>query len=183
MTPWTFLGLEASDWIMIAAVIAGPILAVWVTRFHDSRNEKRSRQLAILRSLLKTRQLRIDPEHVGALNLIDIEFYGVKPINAAYGAYIRNLGAPFPNEHGQAAFFDERHDLFVALLHSIGTHLGYEFDKHDLGRRGYMPTAWGSEQERLAKNSALLTELLEGKRSLPVFSLHSSHGLFPPPPS
>lgn len=182
MTEVGWLGIKVSEWIMIAAILLGPILAVWVTRYHDSRREKQSRQLSVLKSLIKTRQARLDGEHVGALNLIEIEFYGAEEIISAYEKYIAHLSSALPAEAGQELYFRERHDLFVALLHVIGKHLGYKFDKLDLDRRGYMPVAWGDDQDRLRKNAALLTELLEGKRSLPVFTLQAAQGLFPPPP-
>lgn len=178
-----WLELKVSEWIMIGAVLAGPMIAVLITRIHDARSERRSRKLNVLRSLLRTRQIRIDPEHVGALNLIDIEFYGSENIITAYGKYINHLSTPAPVEAAEKAYFDERHDLFVALLHAIGSNLGYKFDKHDLDRRGYTPIAWSNEQERQSKNAALLTELLEGRRSLPVFNLHSAEGLFPQAPT
>lgn len=183
MDPQTWFGLKASEWIMVVAVFLGPIVAVWLTRYHDKRHELRTKQLNILRALLKTRQSRLDPEHVAALNLLDVEFYGDESVKAAYGKYIKHLSAPPPPEPAQDAFFEERHDLFVGLLHSLGTCLGYNFDKHDLGRRGYSPAAWGNEQERMARNAALLTELLEGKRSLPVFTVQTAFGQFPPPPN
>ncbi len=167
---------------MVAAVLIGPVLAVLVTRFNDDRREKKSRQLSILRSLIKTRQVRLDAEHVGALNVIELEFYSVKSIITAYTDYIAHLASAIPPENAQENYFRNRHDLFVALLHAIGSHLGYSFDKLDLDRRAYSPIAWVDEQDRARKNAALLTELLEGRRSLPVFNLIVNQGQFPPPP-
>jgi uncharacterized protein DUF6680 len=182
MTEVGWLGIKVSEWIMIGAILLGPILAVWVTRYHDSRREKQSRQLSVLRSLIKTRQIRLDAEHVGALNLIEVEFYGVEKIISAYEKYIGHLSSDLPAPAAQDSYFQTRQGLFFALLHVIGEHLGYSFDKLDLGQRSYMPVAWGDDQERIRKNAALLTELLEGKRSLPVFTLHAAQGLFPAPP-
>jgi hypothetical protein len=176
------IGLKASEWIMIFAVVAGPIFAVWVTRFHDIKSDAKSRKQSILRSLLRTRQIRLDPEHVGALNLIEIEFYNKPSVVDRYTEYIGHLNKPLPPENAHEVFFQERHDLFVGLLHAIGRDLGYAFDKHDLDKRSYAPVAWGNEQERQRKNAALITELLEGSRSLPVFNMVADKNLFPPPP-
>jgi hypothetical protein len=177
-----WLGLKISEWIMVVAVLVGPIIAVLITRFNDNRREIKTRQLSILRSLLKTRQVRLDAEHVGALNLIELEFYGVDSIVHAYSSYISHLSS-IPVEAAQDNFYRVRVDLFSALLHAIGNHLGYRFDKLDLDRRSYSPIAWVDEQERARKNAALLTELLEGKRSLPVFNLIVAQNQFPPPPN
>lgn len=174
--------LTASEWITIAAIIAGPLLAVWVTRFHDHRTRVREQRLSVFRSLLKTRQTRLDPEHVGALNLIEIEFYGHEAVVTAYSNYINHLSSAIPNESQQDRYFRDRHDLFMALLHAVGKQLGYKFDKLDLDRRGYSPVAWMDDQDRMRKNAALLTELLEGRRALPTFHLQMNQGAFPPPP-
>ena len=40
-----FLGLKVSDWIMIAAVFLGPIVAVQLTRYLDNKNEVKNRKL------------------------------------------------------------------------------------------------------------------------------------------
>ena len=77
-------GLKISEWIMVVAVLAGPILAVIVSRYNDDRRDRKNRQMSVLRSLIKTRQVRLDAEHVGALNLIELEFYSIKPIEFAY---------------------------------------------------------------------------------------------------
>ena len=178
-----YYGLKISEWIMVVAVLGGPLLAVLVSRYNDDRRDKQNRQMSILRSLIKTRQVRLDAEHVGALNLIELEFYSVKTIESAYSEYIAHLGKTIPADAGQEHFYRERQDLFVSLLRAVGTHLGYSFDKLDLDRRSYSPLAWADEQDRARKNAALLTELLEGKRSLPIFNLVDDQKLFPPPPN
>jgi hypothetical protein len=76
MTTEAYWGLEIKDWITVAAVVAGPILAVQAQRIVESINKKHERRLKIFKSLMSTRAERVSREHVQALNLIDIEFYG-----------------------------------------------------------------------------------------------------------
>lgn len=185
-----FLSMNATQWLYtcillatIAAIIYGPIKAVKITRKLDKENEDRSRKLAVFRSLMKTRQARLSAEHVGAINLIEIEFYGTNPIVDSYSAYIRHLNAPLPAKDEQDHFFEERNDLFVDLLQTIGNELNYDFDKRDLGRLAYAPVAWELDERRLRYNQGLLTDLLEGKRSLPISTAQGGRaGPFPPPP-
>uniref|UniRef100_UPI002AA29EDF DUF6680 family protein n=2 Tax=Serratia TaxID=613 RepID=UPI002AA29EDF len=70
------LGLQFKDAIMTGAVILGPIFAVQVQKYLEQFREKKQRRLNIFRSLMSTRAERLNREHVQALNMIDIEFYG-----------------------------------------------------------------------------------------------------------
>lgn len=70
------LSMAAKDWVTIAAIILGPILAVQAQKILEGRREKRTRRLDLFRTLMKTRAERISRDHVQALNMIDIEFYG-----------------------------------------------------------------------------------------------------------
>ncbi|WP_392338172.1 DUF6680 family protein [Loktanella salsilacus] len=167
----------------LIAIIAGPVLAVKVTRIQDKENAAESRKYQILSDLMRTRQARIDPIHVSALNLIQLEFYGQKDVLSAFKNYAAHLNSHFPEE--DVAF--ERHvthgdDLFADLLHSISLNLGYSFDKRDLERLGYLPTGLGNLHENSRANAFLLREILEGKRALNVSNFVSDRGIFPPVP-
>lgn len=66
--------MQIQDWLMILAVLAGPIVAVQLTRFVDNKKEQRERKLAIFKTLMATRAYSVSPQHVEALNRIDLEF-------------------------------------------------------------------------------------------------------------
>lgn len=167
----------------IVAIVWGPIKAVRITRDEDARREKRSRQYSVLADLMKTRQARIDPAHVGALNLIELEFYGVERVIDAYRGYARHLNSHYPSDrealtrHTQAG-----DDLFVTLLNSIAAELGFAFDKGDLSRLGYLPVGLSNAHDNSLANAHLLREILEGKRALPVMQLLGDTSVFPPRP-
>lgn len=176
-------GLRWLDIATIAAILLGPIFAVIVTRIQDNRREERDRRVEILRSLLRTRQIRLSPDHVAALNLIELEFYGRGKVIDAHREYIKHLSSPMPMPDEQDRYFEVRHDLFVSLLHEIAKELGYSFDKHDLARFAYAPTGWEKDETRLRTNAALLTEILEGRRALPVTPMTPPpQNPFPPAP-
>jgi hypothetical protein len=78
----------------LAAIVLGPVLAVIVTRFIDANTEKRRRKFDVFRNLMQTRGIRIDPIHVAALNVVEIEFFDDSDVRAAYRTYIEHLGAP-----------------------------------------------------------------------------------------
>ncbi|MGH8670508.1 MAG: DUF6680 family protein [Burkholderiales bacterium] len=46
--------MTVSDWIMIGAILLGPIIAVRLTRFLDDRKEVRERKIRIFKTLMAT---------------------------------------------------------------------------------------------------------------------------------
>ncbi|WP_339150087.1 DUF6680 family protein [Pseudoalteromonas galatheae] len=142
--------MEYKDIVMITAVIAGPILAVQAQKYLESLKENRARKLKIFHTLMSTRATRVAPEHVAALNMIDIEFYGKKrfgkrsqsegekKITNAWKVYNDHLNTK-KNDEQLDAWIDKGDDLFTALLYAISQHLGYEFDEVQLKRDCYRP--------------------------------------------
>ncbi|MFT4160908.1 DUF6680 family protein [Shinella sp.] len=180
-----FLGMRWVDLINLIAIVVGPILAVVVDRLRQGRADTQSRRLAVFRALMRTRRQRLDPEHVGALNLVDLEFYGRKSVIEAFSAYMDHLASPNPTtEDGHERYFEQREDLLVKLLHEMGRDLGLHFDKHDLKKLAYGPTGWAVEQEIQRQNMTFFNELLAGKRALPITPMQQPPDLnpFPPPP-
>ena len=109
--------------LTIVAIIVGPIAAVLITRFLDRRNERKRRQNEILTSLMRTRATRLSAEHVGALNIIQLEFHEKEPIITAYQNYIEHLSVPLPPVDEQDHFLEQREGLFLILISEIAKHL------------------------------------------------------------
>jgi hypothetical protein len=88
--------MTVADWLMILAVLLGPIIAVRLTRHLDNRKEIRERKLWIFKTLMATRASTLSPHHVEALNRIDLEFSPKnkkeKPVLEAWKAYLDLLG-------------------------------------------------------------------------------------------
>jgi hypothetical protein len=179
-----FWGLRWLDVATILAIVLGPILAVSVDRLQQRWTERKRRRLEIFRTLMRTRRVRLDPDHVGALNLVDLEFYGKRRVTEAFRAYIGHLSAPMPMPESQDQFFEQREDLLVALLHAMGKELGYKFDKRDLEKLSYGPSGWSRDQEMQRQNLVLVNQLLSGNRALPVTPMQPpSQNVFPPAPT
>jgi uncharacterized protein DUF6680 len=68
---------------IVIATFAGPIGAVIVTRLIDRKRAQRDRQLDVFRALMRTRKGALQPDHVNALNLVEIEFHKVSTVLAA----------------------------------------------------------------------------------------------------
>ena len=176
--------MSISDWLTIAAIIIGPIAAVGITLWHDWRNEVRGRKIDVLSSLMQTRLTRLSAEHVGALNLVQLEFYGQEPVMTAHRQYIEHLNAPIPpTEPEQQRFFGTADSLFHDLLAAIADTLNYNFDKQDLARHSYVPQGWQDYEGLQHGNMVLLSQLLKGERALQVTSDSQQFGTFPPTPT
>ena len=175
--------MQWMDILTIVAIIVGPIAAVLITRFLDRRNERKRRQNEILTSLMRTRAARLSAEHVGALNIVQLEFHEKGAIITAYQEYIKHLRTPLPPVDEQGHFFEQRDGLFLTLVTEIAKHLHYTFDKRDLDKLSYSPKGWYDQEAVQIQNSFMLAELLTGKRALPVtLSQQTGDSPFPPPP-
>lgn len=62
--------------VTVFAIIYGPVVAVKISRSQENLREKIRRQYDIFHNLIKTRRMVLAPDHVTALNLVQIEFYG-----------------------------------------------------------------------------------------------------------
>lgn len=164
--------MTISDGLMIFAVIAGPIIAVQLTRFLDNSREVRERKLGIFKSLMATRSYTTSWTHVEALNRIDLEFDKnipkEKEVLDAWKAYLDLLNSFDTTPLDQ--WTTKRVDLFIELLHKMSLVLDYDFDKTHIKNSSYAPRAHGDLESQQSLIRKMAIELLEGKRPLPVIA-------------
>src|SRR5690554_3306086 len=169
--------MDTKDIVMILAVIAGPVLAVQAQKYIESIRESKNRKLRIFHTLMSTCATRLAQDHVAALNMIDIEFYGKtrfgkrsqsggeKKITNAWKVYNDHLNNK-PSDDRLDAWLEKGDELFTSMLYALAQHLGYEFDEVQLKRDCYRPIAHGNienEQHRLRQG---LVDVLDGKKSI-----------------
>jgi hypothetical protein len=169
----------------VVALLIGPVLAVLVTRWIDSERLTQTRRMDVFRVLMRTRRMRLTPEHVGALNLVEIEFHSETAVIDAWKAYWAHLHRTMPpNENEQGQLFRERDALLTKLLHAIATSLKFNIEQLDIFEGGYIPQGWLDDEQNQRVLRALLLDILSGKRGIPVvpLSLPVQNSPFPPPP-
>jgi hypothetical protein len=171
--------MEVKDWITIAAIIAGPILAVQAQKIIESIKERKERKVRLFHTLMETRATRLSGPHVSALNMIDLEFYGKsffgkrwqseaeKKVTNAWKIYNDHLNNRVPDEKLDA-WIDRGLELFTSLLYAMSQSLGYDFDEVQLKRDCYSPIAHGRIEHEQTKIRESIVEILEGKRSFPM---------------
>jgi hypothetical protein len=168
--------MEAKDIIMIGAVLIAPVLAVQVQKYLEKIRENKNRKIRLFYALISTRTSRVSYEHVQALNMIDIEFYGKiifkwrfqtkkeKSVQNSWKEYHDHLNSKME----QALWNQKSDDLFVALLYNMAKALNYDFDKVELKRNAYSPIAHGEyENDNLIIRQSL-AKILSGEKPLPM---------------
>lgn len=174
-------GMEWKDVIMTGAVILGPILAVRSQKIIESIREKRKRRIDLFRILMSTRAEPLNRNHVQALNMIDIEFYGKmipfirtryqtraeQAVTHAWKIYNSHLNklADYQSPDG----WMRTQELLSDLLYELSSALGYDFDKVQLQRDCYRPIAY-QQHENIQKNILLnVDSILSGNKAIPIY--------------
>src|ERR1041385_5505484 len=139
---------------IITATFMGPVAAVVVTRFVDRVRDRERRRLEVFRVLRRTRKTPLNAEHVGAINLVAIEFHSKAKVVAA----LRDLVQHFETGYGanktiselQAA--NEKSDaLRTKLLSAMAVSLGYKIEQMEIHSGGYTPQGWANDLDEQAR--------------------------------
>ena len=162
--------MTVSDVLMILAVVLAPFFAVYAQRKIDLWRENRERKLRVFKTLMATRAATVSPEHVQALNVIDLEFTHEsreeRAVRAAWSEYRDHLNS-FPREgddlDGRQKRWHERTPDFLAnLLGVMGQCVGYAFDAVQIKKGAYYPEAHGTaELESLVLRRRLVDWLVQ----------------------
>ena len=162
----TDIGLSIA---IIIATLAGPIVAVQLTRFLDDRAQKVARRANTFRTLMATRGATISPEHVGALNTAEVDFYGVPQVEQALEAYIAHLNtATGPTEGEAQVWVNKQRDLLAVLLGKMAVTLKITKSEIHIRQGGYYPKGWADRETRQNAAQAWIIKLSEGNATLPV---------------
>lgn len=163
----------------VVSTLLSPCIAVRVQKWFEERKEKRRRKLWIFSTLMTTRAARTSPDHVMALNSIDLFFdeKSVKDKNVvdAWRIYFDHLNS-FPNEKDspevfksmQATWGQKYEDLFVDLLKALSDALNRKFNKIQLKRGCYCPRAHEEVEAEQRDLRQSLLNIVSGKSSVPM---------------
>jgi hypothetical protein len=126
---------------------------------------------------MATRATRVVPEHVQALNMIDLEFFGGRwrgqtakereVINRwrIYGDHLNRNVRDAP-EAVVATWNEKREELFIDLLEALSRTLGYDFDRVRLKRGAYYPQAHEDADIRREEFEKALVKIVTGEAPL-----------------
>ena len=177
MEPTTYFFLELKDWTVITATILGPILAVQAQKAVEALREHRTRKTSLFEQLMATRASRVSSEHVRALNMIDLVFYGERTLGVqrrsskeqrvldSWKEYLDHLNNKAEDESVQL-WVTQGDELFINLLYAVALDIGYKFDRVQLKRGAYSPRAHGDLEAESAELRRVTLSLLTGQHPL-----------------
>lgn len=166
--------MTISDGLMLLAVLVAPFLAVFAQKKIELWREQRARKLWVFKTLMATRGRALSPEHVQALNMIDLEFAKSsekKVINAwkEYHDHLNSYPREGENKNERAAVWAQRtEELLATLLGRMGACLGYDFDPVQIRRGAYSPEGHAAAEFELQLLRRMVLEWLSGDRKVPV---------------
>ncbi|HEV2315428.1 MAG TPA: DUF6680 family protein [Candidatus Acidoferrales bacterium] len=161
------VGLVLST-LTIAAILYGPIAALKIQRKLDQESEERKRDRErkqfIFRTLWVTRSTPINPRHVEALNMIDLDYPDCKPVVDAWNLYLDHLNSDSSRPNWEA----QRVDSLTELLYQMSLALGYSYDRVLLKRHWYRPLLhWQIDDMDMALRKGF-AEIIKGEQAFPV---------------
>jgi hypothetical protein len=172
--------MQIGDVAIVFATLLGPILAVQAQRWIDVHRERRKARDQLFRSLMATRGAILSPEHVRALNLIELEFgksQSQRQIIEAWRAYLTHLNTKMSDDE---AWGNKRVDLLVEMLHEMANYLGYPFDKTQIRTSAYAPVAHSTLEEEGDQIRKLFVKLLRGESALAITEARAIPEVKPP---
>ena len=165
------------DWILlissvvqVIAVLTAPLIALWVNQKLRDGKERKERKEFVFRTLMSTRATGLAQNHVQALNMIDVEFYGDnrkdKDVIEAWKTYHNFLSTPMSN---QELWGQKREELLLDLLYKMATNLGYDdLSKTTIKGTSYFPTGHGDMENDQVTIRKGFAQIFEGNRAFPV---------------
>ena len=169
--PITILHISITDWLMIISVLFSPWIALFIQGWLMKQKEARSSKLTIFKTLMATRHSPLSLEHIQALNMIDIEFYGnkkYKDVRRAWRNYLDIRSNSQKTEIQQELFNNECEKTLTTLLVNMGEVLGYEFDEAHIRQSIYKPQGHVTEEQYQMLMRANLVKLFAGELALPM---------------
>jgi len=173
--------------LTIAAILIGPLAAVLVTIWLERRREVYARRMDIFRTLMRTRRLPMSVEHVGALNLVEIEFARNKEIIDSWRLLFEHFSTEHlrrqdekvesnltiqdqraRNEKFDQRLADERQRLLAKLLHAIAREMNFKVEQLEIFEGGYTPQGWHNDDQEMRAARHFLLDLYLGRVALPV---------------
>jgi len=159
--------IQADTVAVVLATFLGPVAAIGVSLWREASIKKREQRSDVFRTLMATRRLGLSPEHVKALNLVEIDFYRCTAVQMAWRDYKDHLFKPDVVENEEWRKTKER--LLSKLLSEIGKVLRYKIDAMDIYDKGYAPKGWAHREERQLEAIKYLHSLATGTGSIPIF--------------
>lgn len=134
--------MDVSTWINIIAVLLGPIVAVYLTRYLAERSDKRKAKMEAFKTLMISRVNALNREFVSTVNSIDVIFYDSPKVRKAWRELYEQYDKP--KVDGLAAMAK-----YTKLIEAIAKDLGYKkMEWNEILNDVYIPNWLTDEWEK-----------------------------------
>lgn len=162
-----YWGLTVAEWITVAAIILGPIVAVSAQLWIQARKAKRDLKLWVFNTLMGYRSTIVNPNFVQAFNLVDVVFYKNTEVRSKRKEFLdvvtATAGANLTPQQ-----VEKCKDLVAEMLAKMGSELGFDFDHTQIKDTGYYPMAFEKLDVAAFELRQKGLAVLEGKANIGV---------------
>jgi hypothetical protein len=113
--------------------------------------------------------MAISPEHVNAINLVEVDFYKCRKVGAGWKKYQEHLNDSSKPE--DQAWRDAKEKLLAQLLFEIAAVIGFKIPAIpaiEIFNGGYAPKAWVHRDNRATGALEYVYELSQGTKAVPM---------------
>ncbi|HET7409031.1 MAG TPA: DUF6680 family protein, partial [Paracoccaceae bacterium] len=166
--------MTMETWVMVAAIVIGPVAAVLLTIWIERKRLGHERRMNVFRDLMRTRKRILDPAHVSAINLVEIEFFWQKDVISSFTNLMHIINEGVGHRNGESGddywkrFTEEYARRLTEMLDEMGRTLGYGYKQLEILKGGYNPSMYVDAEERQHKTLRLFADIYDGRRSLPI---------------
>jgi regulator of protease activity HflC (stomatin/prohibitin superfamily) len=133
--------MKLYEWLTLLAIVIGPLVAVGITLWIESRSRKHDQRVVVLRLLIATRHVPADPGFLAAINLIPIEFNDVPAVITAYNEFIVASGVKLDG-HSDEQILQNTATKLTRLIFEISRSLGFKLRETDIQTTAYASDGW-----------------------------------------
>ena len=156
-------GLEI-DWAVVVATLLGPIIAVAITLWHQSRNSRKQSRMDLFSVMMRWRKHPM-ADFVGSLNLVPVHFNADRMVMQRYTELMtlfEDSGWRSPDHEVRRRLIDQTDTKIAYLLSAMAKAVGTPIDQLHILKGAYAPQGWADEEQIARETRDGLRSMLRG---------------------
>lgn len=163
--------LRLTDVLVVFATMVSPFIAVQASEKLRANASAKDAREKVFHTLMSTRGARLTPDHVAALNRIDLVFPAASfsGVSDAWNMYLRHMSlSQAEAEPLGEVHFANGNRLFLSLLKAMAVALNTPFSDTAMQHNAYYPQGYihNEQQGYLLRDAAL--QVLKGEQAISI---------------